>query len=75
MLTGASGRLWVAKDHLRLELQSTNGDAQIVVNGRSFWVSLPAAQTVYEGTLPASTATDTRLQEGRHDPHRRRDPD
>ena len=58
ILTGASGRLWVAKNHLRLELQSTNGDAQVVVNGRSFWISEPASQTVYKGTLPASTGKD-----------------
>ena len=55
ILTGASGRVWVAKDHLRLELQSANGDAQVVVNGRSFWISDPSLHTVYQGTLPAST--------------------
>jgi outer membrane lipoprotein-sorting protein len=45
--------LWLAKDRLRLELQSPNGDAQVVVNGRSFWISEPSSHTVYEGTLPA----------------------
>ncbi|MGB9185366.1 MAG: hypothetical protein WCB67_15000 [Solirubrobacteraceae bacterium] len=55
LLTGATGRLWVAKDRLRLELQSANGDAQVVVNGRSFWISEPSTHTVYQGTLPAST--------------------
>ena len=53
LLTGASGRLWASGGDLRLELQSDNGDAQLVVNGRSFWISDPASQTVYEGTLPA----------------------
>jgi outer membrane lipoprotein-sorting protein len=57
LLTGATGRLWLAKDHLRLELQSVNGDAQVVVNGRSFWISEPSSKTVYKGTLPASMAT------------------
>ena len=38
---------------MRLELQSDNGDAQIVVNGNAFWVSDPSSHTVYEGTLPA----------------------
>jgi outer membrane lipoprotein-sorting protein len=53
LLQGASGRLWLSADHrLRLELQSTNGDAQIVVNRRSFWISDPALHTVYAGTLP-----------------------
>lgn len=54
LLQGATGRLWLSNDHrLRLELQSNNGDAQVVVNRSSFWISDPAQQTVYEGTLPA----------------------
>jgi outer membrane lipoprotein-sorting protein len=54
ILSGATGRLWLSQGHrLRLELQSDNGDAQIVVNGRSFWVYDPSANTVYKGTLPA----------------------
>jgi outer membrane lipoprotein-sorting protein len=52
ILQGATGRLWLSKGHLRLELQSTNGDAQVVVDQRSFWVSDPSTNTVYEGTLP-----------------------
>jgi outer membrane lipoprotein-sorting protein len=54
LLQGASGRLWLSNDHrLRLELQSSSGDAQIVVNKTRFWISDPAQQTVYEGTLPS----------------------
>jgi hypothetical protein len=57
ILQGASGRLWMSSDHrLRLELQSNNGDAQIVVKRGSFWISDPSAKTVYEGTLPAGQA-------------------
>ncbi|HEY3729601.1 MAG TPA: hypothetical protein VGL51_20705 [Solirubrobacteraceae bacterium] len=57
ILQGATGRLWLSNDHrLRLELQSDNGDAQVVVNKRSFWASDPASHTVYEGTLPADKA-------------------
>ncbi len=57
ILTGATGRLWLSSDHrLRLELQSDNGDAQVVVNRGSFWISDPSAHTVYEGTLPAQSA-------------------
>jgi outer membrane lipoprotein-sorting protein len=53
ILSGASGRLWVSSDHrLRVELQSDNGDAQVVVNGRSWWVYDPSSNTAYEGTLP-----------------------
>jgi outer membrane lipoprotein-sorting protein len=57
ILQGATGRLWLSNDHrLRLELQSDNGDAQVVVNQRSFWISDPSSHTVYEGTLPADKA-------------------
>ena len=55
ILQGATGRLWISSSHqMRLELQSANGDAQIVVNQHSFWVSDPALHTVYKGTLPAA---------------------
>ncbi len=56
LLTGASGRLWLTQDHFRLELQSDNGDAQIVAANGSFWVYDPSSDTVYEGSLP--TAAD-----------------
>jgi outer membrane lipoprotein-sorting protein len=56
ILTGATGRLWLSSDHrLRLELQSDNGDAQVVVNHGLFWISDPSSHTVYEGTLAAQT--------------------
>jgi outer membrane lipoprotein-sorting protein len=58
ILQGAGGRLWVSADgRLRLELQSSDGDAQVVVDNNSFWVSDPSANTVYEGTLPAHKAS------------------
>lgn len=53
LLSGGSGRLWWTGHHLRLEIQGDNGDAQVVVNGRSFWAYDPGFQTVYEGTLPS----------------------
>ena len=62
ILQGASGRLWLSGDHrLRIELQSGNGDTQVVVNGTAFWISDPTSNTVYEGTLPAgkSDKSDT----------------
>jgi outer membrane lipoprotein-sorting protein len=53
ILQGASGRLWISDDgRLRLELQSDNGDAQVVVNHNRFWISDPLTHTVYKGTLP-----------------------
>jgi outer membrane lipoprotein-sorting protein len=55
ILTGASGRLWLSNDRrLRVELQSDNGDAQLVVDDNSFWAYDPASKTVYTGKLPAS---------------------
>lgn len=60
LLQGASGRLWFSPSthQLRLELQSDNGDAQAVLNGRSFWAYDPSSKTVYEGTLPAQSQSD-----------------
>jgi outer membrane lipoprotein-sorting protein len=54
ILTGATGRVWLSGDHrLRLELQSDNGDAQLVLKNGSFWVYDPMSNTAYEGSLPA----------------------
>jgi outer membrane lipoprotein-sorting protein len=54
LLSGGSGRVWVSPGHgLRLEIQSDNGDAQLVVTNTSFWAYDPTSSTVYEGTLPA----------------------
>ena len=52
-----TGRLWIGDHRLRLELQSDNGDAQIVVNGNRFWISDPAQHTVYEGAIPQSSSS------------------
>src|ERR1700686_3180388 len=41
LLSGATGRLWLSGDRLRLELQSDNGDAQVVLGNGSFWISEP----------------------------------
>jgi outer membrane lipoprotein-sorting protein len=53
LLSGATGRLWLSPDRgLRLELQSENGDAQVVANERGFWVYDGTANTVYRGQFP-----------------------
>ena len=57
LITGASGRLWASRGHLRIELQSDNGDAQIVVDNGSFWIYDPTSNTVYEGSLPANDSS------------------
>ncbi|MEA2297327.1 MAG: hypothetical protein QOF77_263 [Solirubrobacteraceae bacterium] len=54
LLKGASGRLWASNDgHLRLELQSSRGDTEILVAPGSFSLFDSASNTVYHGTLPA----------------------
>ena len=60
LITGTNtGRLWLSTNHqmLRLELQGNNGDAQLVINGQSFWVYDPSSNTVYEGQLPAGASS------------------
>jgi outer membrane lipoprotein-sorting protein len=60
LLQGATGRLWYspATQQLRLELQSDNGDAQVVVDHDSFWISDPTSNTLYRGTLPGFLTKD-----------------
>ena len=84
LITGASGRLWASEGHLRLELQSDNGDAQIVVDNGSFWIYDPTSNTVYEGSLAGERQQRAwdgpcRRRSCRHgplarDPDRRSDP-
>jgi outer membrane lipoprotein-sorting protein len=57
LLTGGSGRLWVSPGHgLRIELQSDNGDSQIVINKTMFWAYDATSSTVYEGHIPADSS-------------------
>jgi outer membrane lipoprotein-sorting protein len=54
VLSGASGRLWVSNDgRMRLELQSDNGDAQVVVANGQFSIYDPGSRTAYQGKLPS----------------------
>jgi outer membrane lipoprotein-sorting protein len=58
LLQGASGRLWWSSGgRFRLELQSGSGDAQIVVNKRSWWISDPVQNVVFKGTLPSGSGS------------------
>jgi outer membrane lipoprotein-sorting protein len=53
LLKGAKGRLWLGDGKkLRLELQTDNGDAQIVSDGVNAWVYDSGSHTVYRGKLP-----------------------
>ncbi len=68
LLTGATGRLWVQGDgKFRLELQSDQGDTEIVGDGQNVSILDAASNTLYK--LPAwnstgSSSTDT----GSHGP-------
>ena len=54
LMTGGSGRLWIAGDGRgRLELQSSDGDAQIVWNDTAVTLYDASSNTVYRATLPA----------------------
>ena len=58
LLSGGSGHVWVSnRGQFRLELYGDNGDPGVVVTRNSWWVSDPTTSTVYEGTIPSSTAT------------------
>lgn len=63
LLKGGSGRLWAAPGKLRVELQSDNGDAQIVfADGKGF---------VYDG--PSDTAYTFAAQPGRQGSNHKQD--
>jgi outer membrane lipoprotein-sorting protein len=62
LLSGGSGRVWLSSDHsVRLELQSNNGDANVVVTKSSWWAYDPSSNTVYEGKVPAKSGAPERL--------------
>jgi outer membrane lipoprotein-sorting protein len=61
LLSGATGRLWLSPGHgLRLELQSDNGDAQIVGNDKGFFVYDGTSNTVYQGQAPKHRGRERR---------------
>ncbi len=54
LLSGAEGRVWLAGDgRLRLELQSSSGDAQIVSDGKTFSYYDAAQNTAFRMPVPA----------------------
>ncbi|MGB2954090.1 MAG: hypothetical protein WBB74_11975 [Gaiellaceae bacterium] len=54
LMSGASGRLWLANDGRgRIELQSDVGDVQIVWNASTLSVYDASSNTVYRAALPA----------------------
>ncbi|HWX97159.1 MAG TPA: DUF2092 domain-containing protein [Solirubrobacteraceae bacterium] len=54
LLSGASGRLWIAKDgRVRLELQSEKGDSQLYYDGHTVSLYDASSNTVYRYTPAA----------------------
>ncbi len=54
LITGASGRLWIAKDgDVRLELQSEKGDTQIIYDGHTLSLYDAATNPLYRYAPPA----------------------
>ncbi|HYM45199.1 MAG TPA: hypothetical protein VES65_03440 [Solirubrobacteraceae bacterium] len=57
LLTGASGRLWIARDgRARLELQAEKGDTQILYDGHTVSLYDASTNTLYRYTPPAGKA-------------------
>jgi outer membrane lipoprotein-sorting protein len=60
LLSGASGRLWIAKDgRARLELQAEKGDTQVIYDGHTISLYDAASNTLYRYTPPASKQGET----------------
>ena len=74
LVTGASGRLWIAKDgRVRLELQAEKGDTQILYDGHTCSMYDAATNTLYRYTPPAARrrSADDRLAPGASGAHAR----
>jgi outer membrane lipoprotein-sorting protein len=60
LLSGASGRLWIAKDgRTRLELQAEKGDTQILWDGHTVQLYDAATNTLYRYTPPADQSSSS----------------
>ena len=72
LLSGGSGRLWIAKDgRVRLELQAEKGDTQILYDGHTVTVYDASTNTLYRYTPKAeegSTSGSTPAEKGREVP-------
>ncbi|MGI8920932.1 MAG: LolA family protein [Solirubrobacteraceae bacterium] len=67
--SGGSGRFWYqAPDRLRVELQGSGGDIQIVRDGRLLWFYDPATRTANRIALPAAQTKTKTTSEPPHQP-------
>ncbi len=68
LLSGASGRLWVAKDgRARLELQNEGGDTQVLYDGKDLTIYDAASNTLYRVKLPSEEGSGERPDNGSHE--------
>jgi outer membrane lipoprotein-sorting protein len=68
LITGASGRLWVAKDgRARLELQSEKGDTEVIYDGHTVTVYDAASNTIYRYTPQQEAATSAPSSGAEHE--------
>jgi outer membrane lipoprotein-sorting protein len=66
LISGASGRLWIAKDgRARLELQADRGDTQVIYDGKKIELYDAASNTLYEYAIPQHTADTAKTANGR----------
>ena len=67
LVTGASGRLWIAKDgRVRLELQAPRqGDTQILYDGHTVSLYDASTNTLYRYTAPPAATSSHRRTERR----------
>src|SRR5207249_3850115 len=57
LISGGSGRLWVAKDgRVRLELQADRGDTQIIYDGKTVELYDATSNTLYRYAIPEHEA-------------------
>jgi outer membrane lipoprotein-sorting protein len=55
LLSGGSGRLWIAKDgRVRMELQAEKGDTQVLYDGHTLTVYDASSNTLYRYKVPPS---------------------
>jgi len=55
LLSGGSGRLWIAKNgRVRMELQAEKGDTQVLYDGHTLTVYDASSNTLYRYKVPAS---------------------
>ena len=68
LITGASGRLWIAKDgRVRLELQSEKGDTEVIWDGTTITIYDAAEDKIYRYTPEKHESSGTRAKDSGHE--------